>query len=602
MGKRSKRDDALTESDNESIASVESTTSNSSSGSNSTQNSVNASSNATKNSQKSGSSEKDHESGPSSNSIISTTQPSKPPPMCSFSDLRLDPWLVSALNAMSITQPTEIQRACVKPILEGRDVIGGAKTGSGKTAAFALPILQKLSIDPYGVYAIVLTPTRELAFQIADQFNVLGKSINLKVAVVVGGLDMTRQALELSKRPHIIIATPGRLADHINSNSNAIFFKRLKFLVMDEADRLLTPPFGPDLSVIMNEIPRERQTLLFTATMTDSILALKNKKEDSKNASDESVGGSNSTKPKQSPFVHLCDTSISTVSTLIQNYIFVPSHVKEAYLANLLRDEKHRDKSTLIFVGQCKAAESLRVLLRELGFRVTALHSKMSQQERLNSLGKFKAEVIKILIATDVASRGLDIPTVGLVVNLHVPRDPDDYIHRVGRTARAGRGGQSVTIMSEGDIRLIHNIEDKVGKKLEEYPVNENEVLEILPKVVTAKRVAALKSVVWASLPRVGGFDDDPREGSQNKLGDLAGRDSGSGVAVLHTPRFYLAGTNGNKPSWNKHSIARCGSAISKVRNSSLHRSQPSLETRISEKSGSYCSSSSKIIEEYMGL
>ncbi|KAJ1679194.1 putative RNA helicase [Spiromyces aspiralis] len=357
-------------------------------------------------------------------------KPSPAPPMCEFSDLCLDPWLISALHAMAIRQPTEIQRACIRPILE------------------------------------------------AEQFNVLGKAINLKVSVVVGGL-----ALELAKRPHVIIATPGRLADHILSSSNAIHFQRIKYLVLDEADRLLSPTFASDLSVIMEKIPRKRQTLLFTATMTDSILALKDKKPDPSR-------GQNALPP----LVHICDTSggVITVSTLTQNYIFVPSHVKEAYLVNLIRSDEHNDKSMIIFVGTCKAAESLRVLLREMGFRVTALHSKMSQQERLNSLGKFRAEAVKTLIATDVASRGLDIPTVGLVINLHVPRDPDDYIHRVGRTARAGRGGRAVTIMSEADIKLIHNVEAKVGKQLEEYPVNEKEVLEILSKVVAAKRVAAM--------------------------------------------------------------------------------------------------------------
>ncbi|KAJ2016853.1 putative RNA helicase, partial [Coemansia sp. S610] len=188
--------------------------------------------------------------------------------MSAFRELGLDQWLVDSLGAMAITQPTEIQRACIKPTLEGRDIIGGAKTGSGKTAAFALPILQKLSEDPYGVFALVLTPTRELAYQIADQFNVLGKGVNIKVTVAIGGVDMMTQALELARRPHIVVATPGRLADHIESSSNAIHFQRVRYLVLDEADRLLTDTFAPDLAVIMDAIPRRRQTLLFTATMT----------------------------------------------------------------------------------------------------------------------------------------------------------------------------------------------------------------------------------------------------------------------------------------------------------------------------------------------
>ncbi|KAJ2724615.1 putative RNA helicase [Coemansia sp. Benny D115] len=432
------------------------------------------------------------------------------PPMCSFKDLGLDKWLVDSLGAMAITQPTEIQRACIPHVLKGRDVIGGAKTGSGKTAAFALPILQKLSEDPYGVFAIVLTPTRELAYQIAEQFSVLGKGVNLKVTVAIGGIDMMSQALELSKRPHVVVATPGRLADHIQSNSDAVHFRGVQFLVLDEADRLLTDTFAPDLAVIMEAIPKKRQTLLFTATMTSSILALRDRPRDG---------------DQLPPFVHLCDTSESTVSSLVQNYMFVPSHVKEAYLVHLLmsnvsqleKRERNRlddqdsdsdssdddedskepstvgkDKSIIIFVGQCKVAESLRVMLFELGFRVAALHSKMPQQERLASLGKFRSQVVRILIATDVGSRGLDIPAVELVINMHVPRDPDEYIHRVGRTARAGRGGRAITIMSERDIQLIHNIEARIGKQLEEMTVSERKVLDGMGKVLAAKRAASL--------------------------------------------------------------------------------------------------------------
>ncbi|KAJ2081032.1 putative RNA helicase [Coemansia sp. RSA 988] len=427
------------------------------------------------------------------------------PPQCSFGALGLDQWLVDTLNAMSIGQPTEIQRACIGAVIDGRDVIGGAKTGSGKTAAFALPILQKLSEDPFGVFAVVLTPTRELAFQIAEQFEVLGKGVGVKVTVAIGGVDMVTQAVSLGRRPHIVVATPGRLADHIASNSDAMHLQRVRFLVLDEADRLLTDTFAADLGVIVDAIPKQRQTLLFTATVTPSILALRDRPP---------------TAGQRQPFVHVCNSGISTVAKLTQQYIFVPSHVKEAYLVHLLTtsvaklerragnrladDDSEgssseddgptvgKDKSIMIFVGHCRVAETLRVMLYELGFRVAALHSKMPQQERLNSLGKFRAEAVRILIATDVGSRGLDIPSVELVVNMHVPRDPDEYIHRVGRTARAGRGGRAVTIMTERDIKLIHNIEARVGCQLAELKLSEARVLEDMGKVLAAKRAAAL--------------------------------------------------------------------------------------------------------------
>lgn len=328
----------------------------------------------------------------------------------SFEDLGLSNWLVDALASLSIRKPSEIQKGCIPPILANKDVIGGAKTGSGKTAAFALPMLQKLSEDPYGIFALVLTPTRsvrmsfvepegnhfaltirfrELAFQIAEQFRVLGRGVNIKETVVVGGLDMMQQALELSRRPHVVIATPGRLRDHIQSSSGAVDLKRIKYLVMDEADRLLSDTFTEDLEVIFNNIPEKRQTLLFTATMTDSILALSEADED----------------PKKRPFLYQCDTSISTVSTLDQFYVFVPSHVREVYLVHVLRSEDYAEKSTIIFCGRCKTAEMITVMLKELGIRCTALHSDMSQQQRLDSLGRFRAQVIDVLVATDVGSR-----------------------------------------------------------------------------------------------------------------------------------------------------------------------------------------------------
>ncbi|KAG0263225.1 putative RNA helicase [Actinomortierella ambigua] len=425
-----------------------------------------------------------------------------------FAELGLSSWLVNALKAMSIRKPSEIQENCIPHILSGRDVIGGAKTGSGKTAAFALPILQRLSEDPYGVFAIVLTPTRELAFQIAEQFKVLGKGINLKDVVIVGGLDMMTQAIALSKRPHIIIATPGRLRDHImSSGAEMMNLSKVKFLVLDEADRLLSDTFADDLAGIFKVLPEKRQTLLFTATMTDAILELagpdaaaatednpedgdgsegKEKKKETSRTVDKSGTG----RPK--PFVYQCKANVQTVSTLKQSYVFIPSYLRETYLAFLLRSEAFAKKSTIIFAGRCKGAELMRLTLRELGIACTALHSEMSQQQRLDSLAKFRGGITNVLIATDVGSRGLDIPSVMLVLNFDVPRDPTDYIHRVGRTARAGRGGQAITMVTERDIELVQDIEARINKTMDEYPTSENKVLELLNEVTSAKRAASM--------------------------------------------------------------------------------------------------------------
>ena len=288
-----------------------------------------------------------------------------------FSDLGVKPWLVSALNSLGIEKPTEIQRECIPAILKGSDVIGSAKTGSGKTAAFALPILQQLGMDPYGVFALVITPTRELAFQIAEQFRVLGVSIHVKISVVVGGLDMMAQALELSQKPHIIIATPGRLVDHIQSSANAIHFKRIRFLVLDEADRLLDDSFADDLSTIFDSLPKKRQTLLFSATMTPEIQTL--------------------SFAEKKPFVYSCAAQYDTVDHLDQHFLFIPSTVRDAYLTHLLRND-FQGKTMVIFTSKSKTCEALRLLLRELGFKSTALHAQMSQPDRLGSLAKFKRQ------------------------------------------------------------------------------------------------------------------------------------------------------------------------------------------------------------------
>ena len=403
--------------------------------------------------------------------------------MSTFQQLGLGDWLINALKGISITEPTEIQQNSIPAILNGSDCICSAKTGSGKTASFALPILQKLSAEPFGVFALVLTPTRELAFQIAEQFRILGQSIGLKQCVVVGGMNMTTQALEMAQKPHIIVATPGRLVDHIQCSANAIHFKRLKFLVLDEADRLITDNFSEDLGIILQGLPKTRQTLLFSATMTPEVEAL------------EFAGN-------KKPFKYSCASRFDTVDLLNQKYIFIPSQVREVYLSFLLLND-FADKTVIIFANKPRTCEIIRLMFKEQGIRSTALHSQMSQNDRIGSIAKFKGGIVPILICTDVGSRGLDIPTVSVVINYQIPADPTDYIHRIGRTARAGRGGLALSIICERDIELIQNIESKTGifqqltieKKMEEYPVSENKVLELMGKVGMAKKQAAMELV-----------------------------------------------------------------------------------------------------------
>ncbi|KAJ4481470.1 DEAD-domain-containing protein [Lentinula edodes] len=412
---------------------------------------------------------------------------------------------------MSIHTPTEIQAACIPPLLAGVDCIGNAKTGSGKTLAFALPIIQKLSIDPFGIFALVLTPTRELAFQISEQFVILGNSMNVRTAVIVGGMDMMSQALELGNRPHIVIATPGRLVDHLKSGSGEWTLSRVKFLVLDEADRLLSPSFVPELSYLFNALPKERQTCLFTATLTTSI---------------ENVANAAPRPGKQKPFIHRMTEKIDTVATLKQSYILVPSHVRESYLFHFLcnppestlhlrrapsgptgtkkqnkskRNQSVEDEApeqpppTIIFCARPRTAAYLTLLLKTLSIRSTALHSRLTQRERLSSLSLFRSSVVPVLIATDVGARGLDIEDVAIVVNWDLPEEPEEYIHRVGRTARAGKGGIAVSFVTERDEDRVLKIEDRIGVKLEELVLSESKILEKLNAVSTAKRLANME-------------------------------------------------------------------------------------------------------------
>ncbi|KAI8764244.1 ATP-dependent RNA helicase DDX49 [Biomphalaria glabrata] len=396
--------------------------------------------------------------------------------MSGLEGLGLDEWLVKQCQAMGITKPSPIQTNCIPPILEGLNCVGCAKTGSGKTAAFALPILQKLSEDRYGPYALVLTPTRELAFQIADQFKVLGKEINVNVIVITGGMDMVRQGQDLTHKPHIVVSTPGRLADHYES-CDMFSLKKIKFLVLDEADRLLEDEgFAEQLQIIFKNLPEKRQTLLFSATMTPAIRQLQE-------ASKEKV------------FSWSQSSDMMTVDELDQRYVLMNADVKDAYLMHILdKYTTERPKSSIIiFTSTCKYAQILALMCDDLNFPCVSLHSMMPQKFRLSGLTKFKSDQIKILIATDVASRGLDIPTVDLIINHNVPNRPRDYVHRVGRTARAGRGGMAITLVTQFDVHLTKSIEAYINTKLTEYATDEKEVLKLLTEVAVSRRQAEIR-------------------------------------------------------------------------------------------------------------
>jgi ATP-dependent RNA helicase DDX49/DBP8 len=501
------------------------------------------------------------------------------------------PELLRTTHALGLRRPTAVQAACIPALIErdefdrGPDCIVRAPTGTGKTASFALPILQRFSEDPYGIMCLILTPARELAYQIAEQVSALGTPLGVKVVTVTGGTDQVKEAGYLQGKPHIVVATPGRLAHQLASGSAiTIDLSKLAFLVMDECDRLLDSSFAPDINVILKAAEgsaNTRQTLLFSATVTPIVRERETltrfsiqqqhlfefglEEEQEKNERDDTqIERNKKKKSKSSDELELeeeiedHDESLTYQTVvmpvdLIQQYVFIPAAVKNAYLWQILlmlgpenlsivrdsstttkkgekgggkkrrtveeetsgsaalgsRAAEHekeeealvRARSIIVFTSSCRNAQIVCEMLIELGIPTTSLHSALPQQQRLSSVAKFKGERVKILVATDVASRGLDLPSVDLIINYDVPRVPSDYVHRAGRTARAGRGGRCVTFVTQYEVKLLQTIEQVIlgGNKIPSLNVEtvcpEAKVLPRLTKVATAVHMAKSKLI-----------------------------------------------------------------------------------------------------------
>uniref|UniRef100_A0A1A9ZDD0 RNA helicase n=1 Tax=Glossina pallidipes TaxID=7398 RepID=A0A1A9ZDD0_GLOPL len=388
-----------------------------------------------------------------------------------WKDLGLNETLCKACEELKWKTPSRIQQESIPLALQGKDIIGLAETGSGKTGAFALPILEALLDNPQRFFALILTPTRELAFQISEQFEALGSGIGVKCCVIVGGMDMVSQSLQLGKKPHIIIATPGRLVDHLE-NLKGFNLKAIKYLVMDEADRILNMDFEVELDKILKVLPKERRTFLFSATMTKKVKKLQRAS-------------------LKDPVKIEVSNKYQTVEQLLQYYIFIPVKYKDVYLVHILNELA--GNSFMIFCSTCNNTVRTALMLRALGMAAIPLHGQMSQNKRLAALNKFKSKNRSILISTDVASRGLDIPHVDVVLNFDIPTHSKDYIHRVGRTARAGRAGKAITFVTQYDVELYQRIEHLLGKQLPLYKCEEDEVMALQERVSEAQRTAKLE-------------------------------------------------------------------------------------------------------------
>ncbi|MFM2263339.1 MAG: hypothetical protein RI959_2015 [Pseudomonadota bacterium] len=373
-----------------------------------------------------------------------------------FSELSLAEPLSRAIAEMGFSAMTPIQAQAIPVVLQGRDVMGAAQTGTGKTAAFSLPLLQRMlkhenaSTSParHPVRALVLLPTRELADQVAQQIQMYAKYTQLRSTVVFGGMDMKPQTAELKKGVEVLVATPGRLLDHIEAKNCVL--NQVEYVVLDEADRMLDIGFLPDLQRILSYLPKQRTTLLFSATFSPEIKRLANSY-------------------LQDPVTIEVARSNATASTIEQRFYRVEEDDKRQALKQLLR-EKDVKQAFVFLNSKLGCARMARALERD-GLNATALHGDKSQDERLKALDAFKKGEVDLLICTDVAARGLDIKDVPAVFNLDIPFNAEDYVHRIGRTGRAGASGMAVSFVSGKDSKLLADIEKLIGKKAEVEPL-----------------------------------------------------------------------------------------------------------------------------------
>jgi ATP-dependent RNA helicase RhlE len=378
-----------------------------------------------------------------------------PAPPSRFDTLALDPKLLRAVADSGYTAMTPIQAKAIPIVLAGRDVMGAAQTGTGKTAAFTLPLLQKMlahesaSVSParHPVRALVITPTRELADQVAANVKTYAKHTNLRSTVVFGGIDMKPQTLELKKGVEVLIATPGRLLDHIEAKNTVL--NQVEYVVLDEADRMLDIGFLPDLQRILSYLPKSRQTLLFSATFSPEIRKL-------------------AQSYLQDPVTVEVARPNATATNVEQHFYSVSDDDKRAVVRQMLRDRSLTQ--ALVFVNSKLGAARLARSFERDGLTTNALHGDKSQDERLKSLAAFKAGEVQVLVATDVAARGLDIADLPAVFNFDVPFNAEDYVHRIGRTGRAGASGLAVTLVTRDDTRLVADIEKLIKKKIELEP------------------------------------------------------------------------------------------------------------------------------------
>jgi len=395
----------------------------------------------------------------------------------SFDRLGLSAEILHALQSQGYSSPTPIQQQAIPAILQGRDVLGAAQTGTGKTAGFTLPMLEILSRNPGSikkrrpVRALILTPTRELAAQVGDNVRAYGRNLPLTTLTVFGGVNINPQFEKLRRGVDILIATPGRLLDH--ANQRTVDLSQVEILVLDEADRMLDMGFIRDIRKIMDYLPapRDRQTLMFSATFSRDIKTLS--RQMLENPKQVEVAAQNSTADKITQKVHLVDKG-----------------QKRSLLSHLIKSNDW--EQVLVFTRTKHGANRLAGQLEKDGLSAAAIHGNKSQGARTRALSAFKKGEVRILVATDIAARGLDIDQLPHVVNYELPNVPEDYVHRIGRTARAGHSGEATSLVSADELDFLRDIEKLVKQKIERVDIDGYQITN-MPKKEAPEKSARVK-------------------------------------------------------------------------------------------------------------
>ncbi|OGE82806.1 MAG: hypothetical protein A3B10_03790 [Candidatus Doudnabacteria bacterium RIFCSPLOWO2_01_FULL_44_21] len=354
-----------------------------------------------------------------------------------FNNLGIAPKLLEILDRQKFIHPTPIQQQSIPIAIEGKDLIGIAQTGTGKTLAFGIPMLQRIAKSSGQIKGLVILPTRELAVQVDETLKKIGSSVGLKTAILIGGESINRQIKSLRQNPHIIIATPGRMIDHLENTK--LNLSRVGILVLDEADRMLDMGFAPQIKKILDRVPTKRQTLLFSATMPNEIVK---------------IAHSYMSLPLR---VEVAPSG-TAVSTVTQEVVFVDRGEKLSQLRSVLSEYKG---SVLVFTRTKYGAQKLARSVRDMGHSATEIHSNRSLNQRLHALEGFKVGKYRVLVATDIAARGIDVSGIEVVVNYDLPAMAEDYVHRIGRTARAGRSGHAISFATpdqRGEVRSIERL------------------------------------------------------------------------------------------------------------------------------------------------